>query len=188
MRAPTFLSVIFHLISAFPFTLAHSSNAPFPPAVSPTALHRRVLETSHALTDCRLSYNEHSPAGAHDSWTFQQSHCVRNSIVKAPYHFRRYRIDCRAPGTPSMLEGLVAADQEEYVIGYCTPTQICVDGPYTPPNPALLFLRWYKKYGTAYCVEQQHLVDMGRDGLHVLGQREGGAGHAGSVGNGGAAG
>ena len=70
-------------------------------------------------------------------------------------------------------------------MGECAATQICVDGPYTPPNAALMHMPWYKSYGTAYCVELQHLVDLGRDGLHVLGQHGAGGGVAGQAGGGG---
>ncbi|MCJ1436053.1 hypothetical protein MMC27_005431 [Xylographa pallens] len=186
MRPPAYLALLFHLAPFVSLTLAHPSSPPPPlPASSPATLHRRVDATSHAVTDCRDGYTEFILVGHNTPWVFQQSHCVRDVSSQGPRHFRMYCTDCRAPGVPSMLQGPVHWHQEVRTMGQCAPTQICVDGPYTPPNAALMHMPWYKSYGTAYCVELQHLVDLGRDGLRVLGQHGADDGVAGQAGGGG---
>ncbi|MCJ1436122.1 hypothetical protein MMC27_005500 [Xylographa pallens] len=169
MQPPACISLLFHLASALPLTLAHPSHpAPLPP-FPPADLARRV-EPDRPLTDCTEGRDAHGLGGNHADWVFQQSFCVRDTSWHVPRHFRKYRIDCRAPGVPSMLQGPASWLQTAYNVGECTPTQICVDGPYTPPNPAMMQMPWYKTHGTAYCIDQQRFVHLSQDALHVLGQ------------------
>ncbi|MCJ1421773.1 hypothetical protein MMC32_008140 [Xylographa parallela] len=171
MRPPTYTSllILLHLASFLPLTLAHPSHPAPLPSSPPTALTRRV-EPDRPLTDCTEGRSAHDLGGNHAGWAFQQSFCVRDSSWSSPRHFRKYRIDCRAPGVPSMLQGPVSWLHTAYNIAECAPTQICVDGPYTPPDPGLVHLSWYKVHGTAYCVDQQRFVHLSQDGLQVLGQ------------------
>ena len=79
-----------------------------------------------------------------------------------------------------MLQGPVPWHQEAYAISSCDATQICVDGPYTPPDPAMMAQHaWYKRHGTAHCVDQQRFVHLSEDGLPGVGAAGGGAGVAG---------
>ncbi|MCJ1319885.1 hypothetical protein MMC15_005221 [Xylographa vitiligo] len=196
MRPLTYLSILVHLASALSLTLGPALPLPLtldPPSPSPpsppSTLHRRVSEASHPQTDCLDGNTEYNLHGNHHPWVFQQSHCLRdNAWTSGSRQYRRFRTDCRAPGMPSMLQGPVSWNQEVHTVGYCAPTQICVDGPYTPPNAAMLHFAWYKRYGTAYCVEQQHLVGLAQDGLRVLGPQEAAGGAAGQAGGGAVAG
>ncbi|MCJ1377481.1 hypothetical protein MMC17_000576 [Xylographa soralifera] len=170
MLPPTYLPLLLPFASLLPRALAHPS--------SPSPLQSRADPPSRALTDCTEGRDEHGLGGNHANWVFQQSFCIRDSAWQAPRYFRKYRIDCRGPGVPSMLQGPVPWHQEAYNIGECAPSQICVDGPYTPPNAALMQMPWYKRHGTAHCVELQHFVHLGQDALHVEGQAVAGGGVA----------
>ncbi|MCJ1291252.1 hypothetical protein MMC34_002795 [Xylographa carneopallida] len=180
MRPLTSLRILIYLGPALPPTLAHPSSS--------SPLHPRVDDPYRALTDCTEGRSRDGIGGNHADWVFQQSFCIRDSDYDNPRHYRKYRIDCRAPNAQSMLEGPVAWYQTAYNIGECTPAQVCVDAPYTPPNPAMMQVPWYKQHGTAYCIEHQHFVHLGQDALHVVGQQGGGAGGAGQAGGGGVGG
>ncbi|MCJ1409626.1 hypothetical protein MMC19_003707 [Ptychographa xylographoides] len=167
------LSIFFLLAAAFSFTLA----VPSPLTSSQSAnLHRRVYST-RALTSCQEGHDGQGLGGDRAGWVFQQSWCSSDNPYGRPSYHREFRILCRAPGSPSMLQGPVPWHREAYGIGECDPSQICVDGPYTPPNPLLAAnTHWYKTHGTAYCVDQQQFNHMSRDGLRVLAAAEGGGG------------
>lgn len=67
-----------------------------------------------------------------------------------------------------MLQGPVPWHRAVYTVNECSSGQICVDGPYTPPNPLMVAqYEWYKRHGTAHCVELQHFVHLGKDAAHV---------------------
>ncbi|MCJ1319886.1 hypothetical protein MMC15_005222 [Xylographa vitiligo] len=113
------------------------------------------------LTDCTEGRNAHGLGGIHADWTFQQSFCRRDHPPSSPQHYRQYRIDCRAPGAASMLQGPAPWFQRASATGECSAAQICVDGPYAPPDAEMARLPWYKRHGTAYCVEERRFVDLG---------------------------
>ncbi|MCJ1472883.1 hypothetical protein MMC13_001532 [Lambiella insularis] len=159
---------------------------PAPPAPAPAALQRRT-DNVRPITDCSIGRDEHGLGGNHANWVFQQSWCEEHSSYLEARYYRKFRIVCRAPGVPSMLEGPVPWYQTAFAISECTPSQICVDGPYTPPNPAMMQMPWYKTHGTAYCVEHQHFVHLSLDAMHVLAIAEGGDGTGGAGGAAGAA-
>ncbi|MCJ1381081.1 hypothetical protein MMC17_004190 [Xylographa soralifera] len=98
-------------------------------------------------------------------WNFEQSVCQDFR----PGGVRAWRMHCRAPGTVSALEGPAAWWQTVTTDGTCLPSQLCVDGPYTPPDPVMmLHYLWYKRHGTAHCVEIQYLIGLGKAGLNVI--------------------
>ncbi|MCJ1434047.1 hypothetical protein MMC27_003413 [Xylographa pallens] len=98
-------------------------------------------------------------------WNFQQSKCQEFRLGDV----RAWRIYCHAPGTLSVLEGPVHWSNLGIMVGSCLPSQLCVDGPYTPPDPVMMQQhQWYKQYGTAYCVEVEYLVGLGQAGLDVI--------------------
>ncbi|MCJ1286552.1 hypothetical protein MMC26_005898 [Xylographa opegraphella] len=142
-------------------TLTPSSPPPAPPSLSPRAT------TSTPISTCTAGYI---------GWTFQQSFCQR----AYPRSVRAWRMQCHRPGARSMLEGPVPWWQMGSVTGECLPSQLCVDGPYTPPNEAMMRQHWwYKQYGTAYCVEIEYLVGLGTAGLEVMAAQVGKVGEGG---------
>ncbi|MCJ1318285.1 hypothetical protein MMC15_003613 [Xylographa vitiligo] len=101
----------------------------------------------------------------HLGWSFQQSACQDFG----PHGVRAWRMICYAPNALSMLQGPIHWSQLASIDGECLPTQLCVDGPYTPPKPWMMQLHdWYKHFGTAHCVEIGYLVGLGQAGLEVI--------------------
>ncbi|MCJ1420368.1 hypothetical protein MMC32_006725 [Xylographa parallela] len=154
-----FLILLYILISGATVAISTPAVAPLtfpdrslPP---PNDLQKRV-PNSHPVDVCQ---------GHYAGWNFQQSTCQDFR----PGGVRAWRIYCRAPGTVSMLEGPVPWWKFGTINGDCLPSQLCVDGPYTPPDPVMLQEHlWYKRYGTAYCVEIEYLIGLGRAGLDVI--------------------
>ncbi|MCJ1293515.1 hypothetical protein MMC34_005070 [Xylographa carneopallida] len=131
------------------------SPSPPPPPPPPPHLHARV-PNSHPIDTC---------TGNHAAWSFQQSVCQ----TFLPNGLRTWRMYCHAPGAASMLEGPVPWWQFATIDGACLPSQLCVDGPYQPPDMGMYLQHWwYKQHGTAHCVEMEYLVGLGRAGLEVM--------------------